>query len=590
MKKLKHKLILMTTSISLIMVIILSSVSVWSLHTSQKNNLVQLEKSLRDDFDYLIKTQVQSAISAIENVYTDYQKGLISFEEAKKMAADRVRYLRYGTDGYFWIDTVDGENVVMLGYEVEGTNRYEAQDVKGNFLIKEIISNGQKDGGGYTNYYFPKDGSDIPLPKRAYSLEFKPFNWIIGTGNYTDDIDSIILEKREELDRYFSKQLVILFVIAILGFALNVLIGLIYSKKLTKPIEAVTSYLHTLSTGDFSKKMQTTYFDIKDEIGVLVQSAETMRNSVREIILQAENVSQQVAASSEQLSATSEQSAIVSEEIANSTSEIAQGAVEQAKNTAEGSEKLVELGQVIDKDQKYLKELTAVSTKVVELTEDGLKVINNLSNKTQESSVAATEVYRSITKTNESSRKISEASNLITSIAEQTNLLALNAAIEAARAGEHGKGFAIVADEIRKLAEQSTNSTKVIDEMVKTLQSNATIAVNTMDQVGVILKEQIENVNITEEKYIEISETFKRADEAVHILNNAGSEMNQKRNEVNDVIQTLSAVAQQNAAGTEEMSASIEEQSASLEEIASASGGLSKLAQSLQELIIRFKI
>jgi len=140
--------------------------------------------------DLVIKTQVQTAVSILNALYQKQQKGDFTTEESMKLGADILRELRYGPDnsGYFWADTTDGTNVVLYGNsEVEGTNRWDSY-VGGIYHVREIIKNGMKEGGGYTDYYFPKKGDTIPVPKRGYSLLFSPFDWVIGSGYYLEDL------------------------------------------------------------------------------------------------------------------------------------------------------------------------------------------------------------------------------------------------------------------------------------------------------------------------------------------------------------------------------------------------------------------
>ena len=299
---------------------------------------------------------------------------------------------------------------------------------------------------------------------------------------------------------------------------------------------------------------------------------------------------EQVAATSEELTATTQQSAAASEDIAKTAEEIAKGASDQALNTESGSSKAMQLGEIIEKDSINVKNLNDSSGKVNELVNEGLVEVEELFEITQESNNAAKDIYDVILKTNTSADKIGQASNVIASISEQTNLLALNAAIEAARAGDAGRGFAVVAEEIRKLAEQSSSSTMEIDNMVNDLQVNANEAVKSMERVPLIVDEQTKKVNNNKDKYVQIAEAMKKAEEAVELINVSGKEMDIMKNDILDTLQNLSAIAEENAASTEEVTASIEEQSASMEEISDASEGLSNLAQGLQIVMQRFKI
>jgi methyl-accepting chemotaxis protein len=134
--------------------------------------------------DLLVRNEVETAVSMLQAIFTKQQQGEMTLEQAKKLGADLLRELRYGTDGYFWTDTTEGVNVVLYGRkDVEGRNRLEDKDPKGTFYIKEFLAKA-KAGGGYVEYWFPKKGQAEPQPKRSYVLLFKPFGWVIGSGYY----------------------------------------------------------------------------------------------------------------------------------------------------------------------------------------------------------------------------------------------------------------------------------------------------------------------------------------------------------------------------------------------------------------------
>jgi methyl-accepting chemotaxis protein len=134
--------------------------------------------------DLLVKSEVETAVSMLQAIFAKQQQGEMTLEQAKKLGADLLRELRYGTDGYFWADTTEGVNVVLYGRkDVEGRKRIEDKDLKGTFYVKEFLAKG-KDGGGYVEYWFPKKGQAEPQPKRSYVLLFKPFGWVVGSGYY----------------------------------------------------------------------------------------------------------------------------------------------------------------------------------------------------------------------------------------------------------------------------------------------------------------------------------------------------------------------------------------------------------------------
>lgn len=180
------------TKLNLILVLVIllvalgSVVSFKDLEDVKDKALETMDASSRQSYDDSIKEQVGVVISLLSEINDAYKAGTYTLDEAKKIAADEVRQMRYGETGYFWIDQSDGTNVVLLGSDTEGTNRMETEDAKGYKMVKEIIRVAVEDGGGYTDYVFPKEGETKPSPKRSYSEYFEPFDWVVGTGNYTD--------------------------------------------------------------------------------------------------------------------------------------------------------------------------------------------------------------------------------------------------------------------------------------------------------------------------------------------------------------------------------------------------------------------
>jgi PAS domain S-box-containing protein len=229
----KTKLLIALFIGSLLALAALSGFAVNRMHLLSDTALAIQQKTLLDDYDTLIKSQVQSAVSLLAALEAQVAAGKMTDTEAKKRGADLIRQLRYQKEGYFWIDTRGGTNIVLLGNPSEGKNRIDLQDTQGKYIIREIIAQGCNDGGGYTDYRFPKAGSATSLPKRGYSLEFKPWGWIVGTGNYIDDINRIAAEQNRTAQLgytttigFFSiASLVLILTFLGIGFMVSVLVN-----------------------------------------------------------------------------------------------------------------------------------------------------------------------------------------------------------------------------------------------------------------------------------------------------------------------------------------------------------------------------
>lgn len=482
----------------------------------------------------------------------------------------------YGKEGYGYIINNNGtvvghtdrEKVVKQFTPIE-----EAKSDKSLTSLAEMFEKILAEKKGVGTYSFNKN--------KLYAgyAPIEDSNWIVViTANQNEVLSAI-----PTLQKNIAMIMIIVLIV-------SVIIAYLIGNSITKPIISIVHHSEKLANLDLKEDVSEMFLSRKDEVGVLSKSLQSITINLRDIIKDISSSSEEVSAASEELTAISQQSATAAEEVSRTVEEIARSATNQAQNTEEGAFKSEALGEIIEKDQGHLKQLNNAYQNVGIVVNEGLKEIEKLTKVTEESSRATKEIHEVILKTNDSSNKIGQASNVIASIAEQTNLLALNAAIEAARAGEAGKGFSVVAEEIRKLAEQSGASTKTINEIVNELQSNSKNAVKTMERVSTISNEQKSSVISSKSKYELIAEAMMDSEQAIKQLNISGEEMEKMKNEILTTLQNLSSIAEENSAATQQASASMEEQTASIEEIAASSDGLSILAQNLQAIIMKFKV
>lgn len=379
-------------------------------------------------------------------------------------------------------------------------------------------------------------------------------------------------------------------IVFIVVLIISIIIALLVGGYFAKPILKLTRISGVLADGDLRVEFDEKDLCRKDEFGELTRSFEQMATYFKELVTEVKNTTETLMTSSHDLEDRSGQISRISEEIARTVEELAKGAMSQASSTESGATQVGVLGDIMARNAELNEKVMESSNQVKRAVNEGIEVLGRLVKLSEENSVAAKEIFSIVNTTEENSKKIHAASDMIASIADQTNLLALNAAIEAARAGEAGKGFAVVAEEIRKLAEESAQSTESINEIVNELMKNATYAVTRMTQVSEIVVKQDEEVSETEKRYRDIEKAMDHAEASVQETMDSSQTMDDKRGQIIDILESLAAIAEENAASTEETSASTEEQSAQLHEVSAASQKLVSIAEDLNQKVEHFKI
>lgn len=505
----------------------------------------------------------------LENLlYTTDRETLYSYDVLDSAFKD-VRIEGMDTS-YAYVVAGDGTmlyhpNKDKIGQPVENVVVTElvAELAKGNRKETEVVEYDFRGVVKYASYYISENGEAMIVVS-------------------VDEADI------HESTNKFIRMCLIAGIAATLSFSV---IAYIFISILLKPITIVTNLINRMSEMDFTDGNEAEkLLRKKDETGVITNALMHLREGLISIINDIRKQSRLLYEASAKLDENARDTVSTIEQVDNAVSDIANGATSQAQETQSATEDVIIMGNMIQETTTQVSILKGNADEMRKSSEEARKILNELIKENGRTRESIDEIYRQTNTTNESALKIKEATTIITSIAEETNLLSLNASIEAARAGEQGRGFAVVAAQIQRLAEQSSESAKQIEEITNMLINDSTMAVNTMQVVKENMDLQSNKMAQTDKMFENFNSGVNASIDGVAHISDKTDGLDSSRVRVVDLIQSLSAIAQENAASSEETSASMTQVSNIVMDISENANKLKDISTQLEQVVQVFQV
>ncbi|MBI3776341.1 MAG: methyl-accepting chemotaxis protein [Gammaproteobacteria bacterium] len=483
-----------------------------------KNNLLEDRKSGT-------KHVVETAYGVLDHFHALEVSGVLTADQAKQAAKDTLRRMRYEDKEYFWLNDLQPVMVMHpFKPELEGKDLSGFKDPAGKLLFIEMVQTVRTQKAGFVSYLWPKPGAEQPVAKISYVMGFEAWGWLVGSGIYVDDVNAIFWNNVAKMGFAF------LLVVAVIGF-----IAYLTVKTIAVPMQK----LHAMVTrmrehNDFTVRVNV---EQSDEIGELAQAFNQMVERMQHVIGQ---VNSSVAKLHDAVS-----------NVVESAEETRTGVLQQQTQADLVATAMTEMVSTVQSVAESTTNAASAAEEADREANGGTSVVNQAVDTINRLASEVEKATQVIEKLANDSTNIGTVLDVIRGIADQTNLLALNAAIEAARAGEQGRGFAVVADEVRSLAQRTQESTQEIQRMIEALQSGARASVDVMKSGRTMAQISVDQAAKAGDALNTISNAVAQISSLNMQIATGAEEQHRVAEDVSRNIITISAVANANAAGAE---------------------------------------
>ncbi len=558
-------------SVAILPILLLGTVTIIITLTQTKNALInEVQDSLRGTAAATLAAYDQNAGNYLRAENGDVWKGGYNISKSENLL-DNIKE-KTGMDVTFFY----GKERIMTSAKDSNGERILGSPA-GDVIVEKVLQDGEE----YFSSAVSLDGT----------MNYGYYIPVYQKGTNTNPIGMIFVGTDKEVKNATINSILRIVIFSVIAVVMVcIVIAVIISMSITRSLKKGIGAVQKVAAGELGNPIDKTMLDRKDEIGDLAISIDTLQKALRDIITKIAQSTDKLAFEADALGTTANETNSTMKQVENAVSSITGNISEQAKTTKSTTENIVLMGEQIGVTSSEVGLLNQNADRMRQSSEQATTTIKQLRQINSEVEKSIETITAQINVTNDSAQRIRAATEMITSIAEETNLLSLNASIEAARAGENGRGFAIVATQIQKLAEQSNESSHMIEEITNDLINNAGETVDIMSKVHEIIDSQSHNMMETEKIVAEVMDGIGTSLEKIEQIESTTVLLEDSRNRIVQAVEGLSEIAQQNAANTQETCAQTIEVSNTFEQIEDSALQLKIIADVLSDTMKYFRL